>query len=58
MYLYPLINKPTHIKNGCHTIIDDISTNILDKCLSSGVIIDDTCDNFQIFCRTNFFIKN
>ena len=49
MYLYPLINKPTHIKHGCHAIIDNIFTNVLNKDLSCGVIIDDTSDHFPIF---------
>ena len=48
MSLYPLINKPIHIIHGCHTIIDNIFTNVLTNDLSSGVIIDDTIDHFQI----------
>ena len=58
MSLYPLINKPTHIKHGCHTIINNIFINVLDKDLSSGVVIDDTSDHFPMFCCTNFVIKN
>ena len=50
MSLYPLTNKPTYIIHGCHTIIDNI--------LANGVIIDHTSDHFQIFCCTNFVIKN
>ena len=43
MSLYLLINKPAHIKHGCHTIIENIFTNVLNnKYLSSGVIIDYT----------------
>ena len=58
MSLYPLINKPTHIIHGCHTIIDNIFTNVLSRDFGSGVIIDDTSDHFPIFCCTNFVIKN
>ena len=39
MSLYPLINQPTHIRHGCHIIIDNTITNVLNKDLSSGVII-------------------
>ena len=51
MSLYPLINKPTHIKHGCHTIIDNIFTNVLNKDLGIGVIIDDISDhcNFLLY---------
>ena len=56
--LYPLINKPTHIKHGCHTIIDNIFTNVFHKDLCSGAIIDDTSVHFPIFCCANFLIKN
>ena len=54
MHLYPLINKPTHMKHGCHTIIDNIFTNVLNTDLSSGVIIDDTSDHFPIFLLYKF----
>ena len=49
MSLYPLINKPTNIINGCHTIIDNIFTNVLSKDLSRGVIIDDTSAKILFF---------
>ena len=49
MSLYPLINKSTHIIHGCHTVIDNIFTNVLNKDLSSEVVIDDTSDHFPIF---------
>ena len=58
MSLYPLINKPTLIIHGCHFIIDNIFIHVLDKDLSSGVIIDDTSDHCPIFCCTNFVMKN
>ena len=56
--LYPFINKPTHIIHGCHTIIDNIFTNVFNKDVSSGVIIDDTSDHFPIFWCTNLSMKN
>ena len=58
MALYPLINKPSHIKRECHTIIDNILTNVLHENLSSGTIIDDKSDHFQIFCCIIFIVKN
>ena len=58
MSLYPLISKPTHIKHGCHTIIDNIFTNVFSKDLSSGVIIDGTSDHFSNFLLYKFCCKN
>ena len=55
--LYPLVNEPTHIKHVCHSIIDNIFTNVLNKDLGNWVIIDDTSDHFHIFCCANFVIK-
>ena len=51
------MNKPSLIRNGCHTIIDNIFTNVLNKDLSRGVIIDDKGDHFPIFL-INFVLKN
>ena len=49
MSLFPLINKPTHITNQCHSIIDSIYTNSINEDITSGVIIADISDHFPIF---------
>ena len=48
MSLFPLINKPTHITNQCHSIIDNIYTNSINEDIISGVIAD-ISDHFPIF---------
>ena len=55
MSLYPLINKPTHIKHGYHTINDNIFTNVSYKGLSSGEINDDLSDQIKNILHTDFF---
>ena len=57
MSVYPLINKPTHNKNECHTIINNRFTNVFNEDSSSVVIIGDTSGHFAIF-YTNLAIKN
>ena len=46
VYLLPLINKPTCIASHCHSIIDNIYANSIDKDITSSVVIADISDHY------------
>ena len=47
---YPLINKPTRVKNTTATLIDNIFTNDLGKLETmSGIIVCDISDHYPVF---------
>ena len=46
---YPLITHPSRITKTSSTLIDNIFTNILDKSISSGLMISDISDHLPVF---------
>ena len=50
--LFPLITHPTRIKDSSATLIDNIFTNVLNKKITSGLIIGDISDHLPIFQLT------
>ena len=57
MSSFPQINKPTHITHDCHSIIDNISTNLFHEKMHCGILIDDTSDYLPLFCITCHKVK-
>ena len=56
---YPLINHPTHFTDTSATVIDHIWTNITEKNISSGILVDKIADHLPVFQITElpFFIE-
>ena len=53
-FFIPLINRPTRVKEGSATIIDNIFTNcVSDKDLYSGILFCDISDHFPVFTICN-----
>ena len=52
--LLPLITLPTRIENRKASIIDHISTNIIDDNYDTGIIISDISDHFPVFYVKHF----
>ncbi len=48
-YYFPLIHKPTSVKENTETLIDNILTNSLSEGIKSGVLCSDLSDHFHIF---------
>lgn len=48
-YFFPLIHKPTRVKENSATLIDNILTNNLSEGMKSGVLYVDLSDHFPIF---------
>ncbi len=46
---FPLIHKPTRVKENSATLIDNILTNYLSEGIKSGVLCSDLYDHFPIF---------
>ena len=57
MFLFPIINKPTHITNQCHSIIGNVYTNSINEDIISSVIIADISDHFPIFSILQKYIQ-
>ena len=49
MSLYPTITRPTRITTHSATLIDNIFTNIIDRKIISGIIINDATDHLPVF---------
>jgi len=47
--LYPTITRPTRITTHSATLIDNIFTNVIDRPVSSGLIITDISDHLPVF---------
>ena len=58
MSLYPTITRPTRITTHSATIIDNIFTNVIDKKISSGIIINDATDHLPVFTVIKDGIRN
>ena len=52
--LLPLVTLPTRKGNRCASIIDHISTNIVDDSYDVGIIISDISDHFPVFYVRHF----
>ena len=50
--LYPLITHPTRISSNTATLIDNIFTNVLNKNIHSGILMEDLSDHLPIFAVT------
>ena len=48
-YCMPLINKPTRVKSGSATLIDNIFTNKISDNTYQGIMFNDITDHFPIF---------
>ncbi|XP_061139602.1 uncharacterized protein LOC133157239 [Syngnathus typhle] len=49
MSLYPGISRPTRITSHSATIIDNIFTNVIEKKVKTGLIINDSSDHLPVF---------
>nr|XP_049607049.1 uncharacterized protein LOC125987031 [Syngnathus scovelli] len=49
MSLYPAITRPTRITSHSATIIDNIFTNVIEKKVKTGLIINDSSDHLPVF---------
>ena len=49
---YPLITHPTRIRANSATLIDSIFTNVLNKKIHSGILMEDLSDHLPIFVVT------
>ena len=47
--LYPTITRPTRITTHSATLIDNIFTNVWDRKVHSGLVINDTSDHLPVF---------
>lgn len=47
--LYPTITRPTRITTHSATLIDNIFTNVIDRSVTSGLIITDISDHLPVF---------
>ena len=47
--LYPTITRPTRITSHSATLIDNIFTNVMDRKVISGILINDTSDHLPVF---------
>jgi len=47
--LYPTLTRPTRITTHSATLIDNIFTNVIDRPVSSGLIITDISDHLPVF---------
>lgn len=47
--LYPSITRPSRITTHSATLIDNIFTNVINKKVNSGLIINDTTDHLPVF---------
>lgn len=48
-YFFPLIHKPTRVKETSATLIDNILSNSLTEGMKSGILYTDLSDHFPIF---------
>ena len=51
--LFNVISKPTRVARGSATLIDHIWTNNYNRCLTNGILYDNTSDHFPIFSFFN-----
>lgn len=49
MSLYPSIIRPIRITTHSATLIDNIFTNVIDKKITSGLLINDLSDHLPVF---------
>ena len=49
MSLYPSITRPTRITKHSATLIDNIFTNVIDRKIVSGLLINDISDHLPVF---------
>ena len=52
--LFPLINKPTRVRNDTATLIDNIFSNNIDGNRTNGILYVDVSDHFPIFSIDHF----
>ena len=51
--MYPLINRPSRITKTSATLIDNIFSNDIKTCVTSGLLISDISDHLPVFCCYN-----
>ena len=51
--MYPLINRPSRITKTSATLIDNIFSNDIKTCVTSGLLISDISDPLPVFCCYN-----
>ena len=51
--MYPLINRPSRITKTSATLIDNIFSNDIKTCVTSGLLISDISDHLPVFCCHN-----